>query len=79
MLTSLAQKSLVSRVPEALFGPLGVEFMPSDQVIEKTAKKNRTPINISAEKIWGKNRTPINISAEKIWVSYFPLIQTDGA
>ena len=47
MLTFLAQQSLVSSVPEALFGPLGVEFMPSDQVIEKTAKKNRTPILFS--------------------------------
>ena len=42
LLTFLAQQPLVSRVPAALFGPLGVEFMPSDQVIEKTEKKQDT-------------------------------------
>ena len=47
MLTFLVRQSLVRRVPAALFCPLGVEFVPSDQVIEG---KSKTPINISAEK-----------------------------
>ena len=47
MLTFLARQSLVRCVPAALFCPLGVELVPSDQVIEG---KSKTPINISAEK-----------------------------